>query len=70
MGEANDWTQINGETVQIVEKLKYLQKEIKLMNETSQAMITKIREQIFEINELNHYIEKVKSNIDYPKSEQ
>ena len=40
------------------------------MNETSQAMITKIREQIFEINELNHYIEKVKSNIDYPKSEQ
>ena len=68
--EANGGSQINSQTVQMSEKLKFLKEEIKLMNDNSKILTKKIKVQNAEINELNQYISKVKSNIDYAKYEQ
>ena len=70
LNEINGGTQLSGKTVQMSEKLKYLKDEIQLMNDSYKVLINKIRAQNFEINELEQYIEKVKSNIDYAKAEQ
>ena len=48
---------------QMVQKLSFLKKEIALMNSTSKMLKNKIISQNNEIEELNKYIEKVKSNI-------
>lgn len=70
LDEINGGSQLSGKTVQMSEKLRYLKDEIKIMNESSKLLINKIRAQNFEINELEQYIKKVKSNIDYAKAEQ
>ena len=70
LDEISGGAQLSGKTVQMSEKLRYLKDEIKLMNDSSKVLINKIRAQNFEINELEQYIKKVKSNIDYAKAEQ
>ena len=55
---------------QMAQKLEYLKQEIVIMNSTSNMLKKQIKSQNTEIGELNKYIEKVKSNIDYAKEEQ
>ena len=68
--EVNGGIQMNGRKVEMNEKLKNLKEEIKLMTGCSKDLITTIRAQNNEIIELEQYIKKVKSNIDYAKEEQ
>ena len=68
--EVNGGIQLEGKAVEISGKLKYLKEEIKLMNDNSTILKNKIKEQNNQINELENYNKKVKSNIDYAKMEQ
>ena len=68
--EVNGGIQMNGRKVEMTEKLKNLKDEIRYLNAHSKDLIKTIRAQNSEMNELDQYIQKVRSNIDYAKEEQ
>ena len=67
LSEANSGYEINGN--QKMRELNNLKNEIKLMNESSKLLQKNIKSQNNTINSLEKEIKKIKSNIDYEKSE-